>query len=72
MDILPQSVVEKDNRLQIFDQIVEINGFKVNNTCTSEAIKRAVKQLHPKVGTAGRGQPYLSAKYRLIATLHVE
>uniref|UniRef100_A0A182NDT4 PDZ domain-containing protein n=1 Tax=Anopheles dirus TaxID=7168 RepID=A0A182NDT4_9DIPT len=49
MDILPQSVVEKDNRLQIFDQIVEINGFKVNNTCTSEAIKRAVKQLHPKV-----------------------
>uniref|UniRef100_A0A182U924 PDZ domain-containing protein n=1 Tax=Anopheles melas TaxID=34690 RepID=A0A182U924_9DIPT len=50
MDILPQSVVEKDNRLQIFDQIVEINGFKVNNTCTSEAIKRAVKQLHPKLG----------------------
>uniref|UniRef100_A0A182S5S2 PDZ domain-containing protein n=1 Tax=Anopheles maculatus TaxID=74869 RepID=A0A182S5S2_9DIPT len=49
MDILPQSVVEKDNRLQIFDQLVEINGFKVNNTCTSESIKRAVKQLHPKV-----------------------
>uniref|UniRef100_A0A182MP23 PDZ domain-containing protein n=1 Tax=Anopheles culicifacies TaxID=139723 RepID=A0A182MP23_9DIPT len=48
MDILPQSVAEKDNRLQIFDQIVEINGFKVNNTCTSEAIKRAIKQLHPK------------------------
>ncbi|XP_049285147.1 inactivation-no-after-potential D protein isoform X1 [Anopheles funestus] len=49
MDILPQSVVEKDNRLQIFDQLVEINGFKVNNTCTSESIKRAIKQLHPKV-----------------------
>uniref|UniRef100_A0A182VYH0 PDZ domain-containing protein n=1 Tax=Anopheles minimus TaxID=112268 RepID=A0A182VYH0_9DIPT len=49
MDILPQSVVEKDNRLQIFDQIVEINGFKINNSCTSEAIKRAIKQLHPKV-----------------------
>ncbi|XP_052898237.1 inactivation-no-after-potential D protein [Anopheles moucheti] len=49
MDILPQSVVEKDNRLQLFDQIVEINGFKVNNSCTSETIKRAVKQLHPKV-----------------------
>uniref|UniRef100_A0A182XWF8 PDZ domain-containing protein n=1 Tax=Anopheles stephensi TaxID=30069 RepID=A0A182XWF8_ANOST len=49
MDILPQSVAEKDNRLQIFDQLVEINGLKVNNTCTSETIKRAVKQLHPKV-----------------------
>ncbi|XP_058055506.1 inactivation-no-after-potential D protein [Anopheles bellator] len=49
MDILPQSVVEKDNRLKVFDQIVEINGFKVNNSVTSEAIRRAVKQLHPKV-----------------------
>lgn len=49
VDILPQSVVEKDSRLQIFDQIVEINGYKINNTSTNEAIKRAVKQLHPKV-----------------------
>uniref|UniRef100_A0AAG5CPS4 PDZ domain-containing protein n=1 Tax=Anopheles atroparvus TaxID=41427 RepID=A0AAG5CPS4_ANOAO len=49
VDILPQSVAEKDSRLQVFDQIVEINGVKINNTSTNEAIKRAVKQLHPKV-----------------------
>ncbi|XP_035795278.1 inactivation-no-after-potential D protein-like isoform X1 [Anopheles albimanus] len=49
VDILPSSVAEKDNRLKLFDQIIEINGFKVNNSATSEAIRRAVKQLHPKV-----------------------
>ncbi|XP_055640096.1 inactivation-no-after-potential D protein isoform X6 [Toxorhynchites rutilus septentrionalis] len=49
VDILPNSIACKDKRLQVFDQILEINGTKITAELTENQIQKAVKQLQPKV-----------------------
>ncbi|XP_062707771.1 inactivation-no-after-potential D protein isoform X4 [Aedes albopictus] len=49
IDILPNSIAAKDRRLQIFDQILEINGTKVLPHLSESQIQKAVKQLQPRV-----------------------
>ncbi|XP_063700401.1 inactivation-no-after-potential D protein isoform X2 [Culicoides brevitarsis] len=48
VDILPDSVAAKDNRLKPFDQILEINGQKITPDLNGEQVQRAVKQLQQK------------------------
>lgn len=50
VNIIPGSIAEKDKRLQVFDQIIDINAMKVTPELTSELIQRAVKQVQSKVG----------------------
>ncbi|KAG5682820.1 hypothetical protein PVAND_012144 [Polypedilum vanderplanki] len=49
VNILPGSIAEKDKRLQVFDQILEINSTKITQELTCELIQRAVKQVQSKV-----------------------
>ncbi|CAH1718284.1 unnamed protein product [Chironomus riparius] len=49
VNILPGSIAEKDKRLQVFDQIIEINSTKITPELTCELIQRAVKQVQSKV-----------------------
>ncbi|XP_070506326.1 inactivation-no-after-potential D protein isoform X2 [Chironomus tepperi] len=49
VNILPGSIAEKDKRLQVFDQILEINSTKITPELTCELIQRAVKQVQSKV-----------------------
>lgn len=49
VDILPNSIASKDQRLQIFDQILEINGTKVLPDFSEKQVQKAVKQLQPRV-----------------------
>ncbi|XP_062544974.1 inactivation-no-after-potential D protein isoform X2 [Armigeres subalbatus] len=49
IEILPNSVAFNDKRLQVFDQIVEINGTKVLHDSNEKQVQKAVKQLQPRV-----------------------
>lgn len=49
VNIIPGGIAEKDKRLQVFDQIIDINNVKMTPEMTSELIQRAVKQVHSKV-----------------------
>lgn len=49
VDIIPNSVANKDKRLQVFDQILEINGIKITPELSEKQIQKAVKQMVPKV-----------------------
>lgn len=53
VDILPDSVAAKDNRLKPFDQILEINGQKITPDLNGEQVQRAVKQLQQRVSKGG-------------------
>jgi C-terminal processing protease CtpA/Prc len=48
VNIIPGSLAEKDKRLQVFDQIIDINTTKMTDL-TSELVQRAVKQVQSKV-----------------------
>uniref|UniRef100_A0A336LWP9 CSON003770 protein n=1 Tax=Culicoides sonorensis TaxID=179676 RepID=A0A336LWP9_CULSO len=48
VDILPDSVAAKDNRLKPFDQILEINGQKITPDLNGEQVQRAVKSLQQR------------------------
>lgn len=49
VNIIPGSLAEKDKRLQVFDQIIEINALKMTPELSSELLQRAVKQVQSKV-----------------------
>lgn len=49
VNIIPGSLADKDKRLQVFDQIIDINAMKVTPELSSELIQRAVKQVQSKV-----------------------
>lgn len=49
VNIIPGSIAEKDKRLQVFDQIIEINATKMAPELSSELVQRAVKQVQSKV-----------------------
>jgi inactivation no afterpotential D protein len=59
VNILPGSIAEKDKRLQVFDQIIEINSTKITQELTCELIQRAVKQVQSKVSV-----PLLCSSHR--------
>lgn len=48
VNIIPGSLAEKDKRLQVFDQIIDINTTKMGEL-SSELVQRAVKQVQSKV-----------------------
>ncbi|CRK90696.1 CLUMA_CG004393, isoform A [Clunio marinus] len=43
VNIIPGSIADKDKRLQVFDQIIEINTTKMTSEMSSELVQRAVK-----------------------------
>ncbi|CAO1394236.1 unnamed protein product [Diamesa serratosioi] len=49
VNIVPDSVAAKDKRIQIFDQIIEINSSKMTAELTGEQIQRLVKQVQTRV-----------------------
>lgn len=49
IDILPDGIASKDKRLQIFDQITEINGNKINQDCSEKQLQKYLKDLQPKM-----------------------
>lgn len=49
VNIIPGSIAEKDKRLQVFDQIIDINTLKMTAELSGELIQRAVKQVQSKV-----------------------
>ncbi|XP_055599569.1 inactivation-no-after-potential D protein isoform X2 [Uranotaenia lowii] len=49
VDILPNSVASSDKRLQILDQILEINNIKITSEMTERQIQKALKQIQTKV-----------------------
>lgn len=48
VNIIPGSLAEKDKRLQVFDQILDINTTKMTDL-SSELVQRAIKQVQSKV-----------------------
>lgn len=49
VNIIPGSIAEKDKRLKVYDQIIEINNMKITPELTHELIQRAIKQVQSKV-----------------------
>ncbi|CAO1414006.1 unnamed protein product [Diamesa hyperborea] len=49
VNIVPDSVAAKDKRIQVFDQIIEINSSKMTAELTGEQIQRLVKQVQTRV-----------------------
>lgn len=49
VNIIPGSIADKDKRLQVFDQILDINALKMTPELSSELVQRAVKQVQSKV-----------------------
>lgn len=49
VNIIPGSIADKDKRLQVFDQIIDINTLKMTPELSSELVQRAVKQVQSKV-----------------------
>lgn len=49
VNIIPGGIAEKDKRLQVFDQIIDINTLKMTPELSSELVQRAVKQVQSKV-----------------------
>lgn len=41
--------MDKDKRLKVFDQILEINGIKLTPELTGEQVQRAIKLLQTKI-----------------------
>lgn len=63
VNIVPDSLAEKDKRLQVFDQIIEINTIKMTAELSSELVQRAVKQVQSKVRVFG-----MFAKGKIVAS----
>lgn len=49
VQITKDGAVDKDKRLKVFDQILEINGIKLTPELTGEQVQRAIKLLQTKI-----------------------
>lgn len=58
VQILPGGPAEKDGRLKVFDQILEINGIKITPALTRDQINKKTKIFLPKIKiTVYRAEP---------------
>ncbi|XP_053691628.1 inactivation-no-after-potential D protein [Sabethes cyaneus] len=48
IDIIPNCAAHKDKRLQVFDQILDLNGTKITTDLTEQIIQKMIKQLTQK------------------------
>jgi C-terminal processing protease CtpA/Prc len=67
VNIVPDSLAEKDKRLQVFDQIIDINTIKITAELSSELVQRAVKQVQSKVRIFGIWERQIIATFSFIA-----
>ncbi|XP_055543046.1 inactivation-no-after-potential D protein [Wyeomyia smithii] len=49
VDVIPDCAADRDKRLKIFDQLLEINGIKITTDMSEKQIQKIVKQLYQKV-----------------------